>query len=80
MRSFKEESKDHGHLHEGNRPGKAVEGGIYWYAESLYHVPPNVHTKSVLYSECDRLAYGYLTDGAEDDRCSLMTYQGQKIW
>ena len=40
-----------GHLHAGNRPGKAVEGGIHWYVESLYQVSPNVHTKYVLLSK-----------------------------
>ena len=54
MRSFKEDSKDHGHLHagnSGNRPGKAVEGGIHWSVECSYQASPNVHAKYVLLSE-----------------------------
>ena len=38
---FQQSIKEHGHLHAGNRPGKAVEGGIHRYVESLYQVPPN---------------------------------------
>ena len=44
--------KEHGHLHAGNRPGKAVGGGIHWVVYSSYQVPPNIHTKYALYSEC----------------------------
>ena len=50
-----------GHLHAGNRPGKAVGGGTHLLVECSYQVSPNIHTKYALYSELDWLAYGYLT-------------------
>ena len=57
MRSFKGHSKVfQGHLHAGNSAGKAVEGGIHWYVEYLYQVPPNAHTKCVLLSKCHWVA------------------------
>ena len=48
---FKGYSRGHGHLPAGNRPGKAVEGGIHLYVESLYQVPPNISIKCVLLSK-----------------------------
>ena len=45
-----------GHLHAGNRPWKPVEGGMHWCVESSYQVPPNIHTKCVLLSECHWVA------------------------
>ena len=41
--------------------GKAVGGGIHWHVEFSYQMSPNVHTKYVLYSKSEWLAYGYLT-------------------
>ena len=62
MRSFKEDSQAfQGHLHAGNRPGKAVEGGTHLSVDLSYQVSPNMSTKCVLYSKSDWLAYGYLT-------------------
>ena len=53
VRSFKEDSKAfQGHLHAGNRPGKAVGGGTHLPVECSYQVSPNIHTKYALYSEC----------------------------
>ena len=45
-----------GHLHAGNRPWKAAEGGIHWSVEFSYQVSPNVHTKCVLLSKCNWIA------------------------
>ena len=45
-----------GHLHAGTRPWKAAEGGIHWSVEFSYQVSPNVHTKCVLLSKCNRMA------------------------
>ena len=50
VRSQKEDSRDHGHLHAGNRPRKAVGGGTPLLVECSYQVSPNVHTKYVLLS------------------------------
>ena len=52
VRSFKEDSQAfQGHLHAGNRPGKAVEGGIHLSVYLSYQVAPNIHTKYVLCSK-----------------------------
>ena len=49
---FQHSIKEHGKLHAGNRPGKAVGGGTHLLVECSYQVSPNIHTKYVLLSEC----------------------------
>ena len=62
LRSQKEDSMAfQGHLHAGNRPGKAVEGGTHLSVDLSYQVAPNTHTKCVLLSKMWSALDSYLT-------------------
>ena len=51
VRSFKEDSKDHGWLQKEGYTMDGCRGGMHLLVECSYQVPPNMSTKCVLLSK-----------------------------